>query len=158
MSPARFLPRADYRRLKLAGRDLVAACGGQSRAAEKVTRIGQQQLSKALSLADEFSEVFLPIDVVLDLEADCETPIVTRVLAELASHQVTPLPELTRAASDVAALMAVVKEGSEAFAKISAAVGDGTVTFGEWSEIEPEIDQLLTAGQALKARMRGGRS
>lgn len=123
----RFLPLRDYERLKSAWRDLVKACGGLDRVAE-ITR------AKNKSHASEYGaphclERFPPLDVIADLEADCGTPIVTRILADMLGFDIAAR-EAKPASQPLRALMArMIKETGEATS--------------QWMEHEQDVEGLV---------------
>lgn len=77
---SRYLPTSDYLKLKSAFRRLIKHCGGYE-AASEATRVAYQTLQKYAS--SEHPEIFAPADVVADLEAVADNPIVSEVLARL---------------------------------------------------------------------------
>jgi hypothetical protein len=77
----RQLPLADYLRIKQAWRDLVKACGGPEKVAE-LTRAGNRGLICQYG-QPHCMDRFSPLDVVMDLEAECGVPYVTRILADM---------------------------------------------------------------------------
>lgn len=144
---------ADYLALKGATRRLVEACGGVESAAA-VTRTGFQVLSK-YGLPKE--AVFVPVDVVADLEADAGEPLVTRALAALAGHVLVPLPRgepgkgrwyrhISEVAQDAAAVVQRLGEALE---------DDGDVSRTEAralalrEHVRHAIAELATLDQAL---------
>ena len=76
---------ADERRqIKAATRRLSKLAGGAESACH-VTRVGAPTLSKYGSL--EHTEHFMPADVILDMEKDIGSPVVTAALAGLAGYR-----------------------------------------------------------------------
>ncbi|MCL8385495.1 phage regulatory CII family protein [Xanthobacter aminoxidans] len=150
---------ADYLTLKGATRRLVEACGGVE-SASAVTRTGFQTLSK-YGLPKEI--VFVPVDVVADLEADAGDPLVTRALAALAGHVLVPLPHgdpgkgrwyrhISEIAKDVGSVVQRLGEALE---------DDGEVSKAEMralalrERVQHAIAELATLDRALAELERG---
>lgn len=88
MSKARYLPKADYDRLKSASRDAVQIAGGLKRVVEFITRGSMGRLSEAIS--PDCDGRFPAIDQVADIEAQIGKPIITAVLADMLGCDLTP--------------------------------------------------------------------
>lgn len=88
MTKARFLPKADYDRLKSASRDAVQLAGGLKRVIEFITRGSMGRLSEAIS--PDCDDRFPAIDQVADIEAQIGKPIITAVLADMLGCDLTP--------------------------------------------------------------------
>jgi len=127
-----------YLALKGAFRDLVAAVGGNTRAAT-VSRVGASLISRYGAIHEG---VHAPIDVILDLEQDCGSPIVTRLLAEHAGFDLVP-----RAAAAVDSdvmighLADVSREAGGLVADLGEALRDGRID-------DLERARLLKKGKA----------
>ncbi|MCF3935049.1 hypothetical protein L1787_16720 [Acuticoccus sp. M5D2P5] len=158
MFEARELPRNDYLKIKAACRDLVRAVGGVTRAAA-ITRLDAARISRACSPNDSS---FLPIDVIADLEAHAEDPIVTRTLASLSGFTVIPDEATRPAGSPLQHLAAVAKEHADVVSSISNAYADGEFDADEISAAQDEVREAMEAlanlNQALaeKARRKSG--
>lgn len=143
---ARQLPAADYYKLKGAVRNLVRVAGNGSQAAS-ATRVSQQRLS---DYGNPQAALFMPIDVVADLEAECG-PIVTAELAALCHHLLVPMPESYRDGSVLGRVTGeAMKETSEVFIAISDIMKDGKITGSELARLSHEIDQAMAKLAALK--------
>lgn len=146
---------ADYLALKGATRRLVEACGGVE-AGAAVTRCGFQVLSK---YGRPQEPVFVPVDVVADLEADAGVPLVTRALAQLCGHVLVPLPRaepgagrwyrhISEIAGDVGAVVQRLGEALE---------DDGAVSHAEArrlklrERVQEAMAELATLDHALAA-------
>lgn len=147
-----------YLALKAAMRDLVAAAGGNVRAA-KVSRADSARLSRYGSPQES---MHAPIDVISDLEQEVGDPIVTRILADRAGFVLVPKATLTNpvpAIYDAAA--PVMKEVGDVLTKLGKAMIDGVVTPAEADEILPEAReasaQIHALEEALHARSKRGR-
>lgn len=86
---ARTLDDTAYRGLKTATRRLVDATGGIDPAAAS-TRVGRATMAQYYSPADRDEAVFVPLDVIADLERVTGEPLVTRQLARLAGFDLVP--------------------------------------------------------------------
>jgi hypothetical protein len=154
MTAARYLPGNDYGFLKTASADLVEASGRGQRAAAK-TRVGQQHLSKCCSDAPEFEEVFLPLDVVADLEAACGKPIITAALADLSGHVLVKAPEILRNGSKLGRLTAeALKEIGDVFSELGNILDDDKVAFPEADAFDRQADEAIGKLLALKLQVR----
>ncbi|MGV3651811.1 MAG: phage regulatory CII family protein [Devosia sp.] len=153
MSPANYLPRTDYQRIKAACRDLVHAAGGQSRAAD-IARVGQQHISRCVSASAENETLFLPLDVVIDLEAHAADPVVTREMAQLAGHILVPAPDVARCGIKLGLITAkALKEVGEAFATLGGYLDDGTICKAEGAHVAREIDEAILMLTRLKLQV-----
>ncbi|WP_108661059.1 phage regulatory CII family protein [Acuticoccus kandeliae] len=149
MLGARELPEADYLKLKAASRDLVRAVGGVTKAAQ-VTRLDAGRISRAASNNDSS---FLPLDVVADLEAHAEDPIVTRVLAGMSGFTVVPDEVTPSRSSPLQLLTAVVKEGADVVATLTEAYADGELDLDEIAMAQEQIRQDMEALANLNKRL-----
>lgn len=146
----RQLPAADYLALKGASRRLVTGAGLGPRAAN-VTRVRQQQLSE---YGQPEQKLFMPIDVVADLEAEAG-PIVTAQLAALCNHLLVPVPQAVGSGTMLGQVTAAaLKDTSQVFVELANALGDGKVTGAEADAIAREIDEALARLAALKLQVR----
>jgi hypothetical protein len=150
MSPARYLSKREYDRLKAAFRELVRAVGGPN-AAERITRVSHQQIVRYGSMATDFADVFAPIDVISDLEAECGNPIVSRELAEMAQHMVVPMPVLPGSTCRIDILTAnAVSRFGTMLTELAEARADGKISAAEANELDPMIDDLISKLVKLK--------
>lgn len=148
----RYLPASDYSALKASTRHLVLTVGGPS-AAANITRGDHQSVSRYGSANPEHDERFMPIDVVADLESECEQPIVTRMLAEQAGFLLVPMP---RAAGGLALQMITakaLKETSEVFVSLADSLGDGKVDTAEADKVCKDIDEAIAKLAALRLQV-----
>lgn len=139
--------------LKRKTRELIAAAGGQVKAAQKC-RISQQQLQRCASLNAEHSSAFVTLDVVLCLENDTDRPIVTEYLAEAAGAVLVMVPQVAAGAVDLLQLLAAQsKESSDLTAAICAALADGKINSSEAHQAIDEIDQLVRVAMQMRAEL-----
>ena len=81
----RAISDAWFSRIKAATRDLVKACGGLERAGE-IARVGKSTVGRWQHIGEED---IIPITAVMALEADCDRPYVTRIMADLNGRGLT---------------------------------------------------------------------
>lgn len=113
-------------RIKAATRDLVAAVGGQERAAMLCgwARSSVQRWGDAEAARDVINAV-----AIAALEADCGLPLVTAVLAEINGRAVGPRPGPGSNGPDLMELTAeLAAESGEALQTIISAAADGQVS------------------------------
>jgi hypothetical protein len=127
----RQLPSREYAAVKAAWRELVDLCGGPNQAT-KYTRVAASLLSR-YGAAHE--EMFAPIDVVMDLEAQVGEPVVTRVLADIAGQSLVTKPEARPATDFVKHLGEVGHDTGDVLSNFSAAIADGKVDEKEASAL-----------------------
>lgn len=146
---ARQLPESDYFKIKAATRQLVKVAGNSSHAA-LITRVSQQRLSE---YGAPQSALYMPIDVVADLEAEVG-PVLTAQLAALSHHLLVPMPEACRAGSVLGRVTGeAMKETSEVFIAIADIIKDGKITGDEAKRFAVEIDEALAKLVALKLQV-----
>ncbi|MFP9138721.1 phage regulatory CII family protein [Devosia sp. XGJD_8] len=146
---ARQLPESDYFKLRAATRRLVKFAGNGSQAA-LITRVSQQRLSE---YGQPEAQLFIPIDVVADLEAECG-PVVTTELAALSNYLLVPMPEACRKGAVLGRITGeAMKETSEVFITIADIIKDGVVTGAEVKRLSHEIDEALAKLVALKLQV-----
>lgn len=161
MSAARYLPGSDYLALKGATASLFAAAGGQSAAARTAGRVGQQQLSKYASLAEDQAECFVPLDIVADIEAEiCSRggrPVITERLAEMAGYELVPV-----AADGKAGLLrlfgAVGRASALAMSRMAEDLADGTISPAEARQQHQDVRAWIDAlcrYEAVLAKVSG---
>ncbi len=145
--------REPNRWLKLKTKALIKACGGleeASRACEESCRpYSAPHLSRAQNPG--YPDAYLPIDIVLCLEAYCGAPLVTAAMAE-----VRPAGEVVGSLRDEVG--DVIERGGDLFKAVRAATADGRVDPREGAEIEAMLDEFFAelhqARQALGEAMR----
>lgn len=153
MTSGRQLPDRDYQALKAATRQLVNAAGG-SVAAAAVTRGDHQSISRYGSAHPDNDGRFIPVDVIADLESECEQPVLTRELARLSGHLLVPVPHVVRSGTALGVITAkALKETSEVFVALAEGMGDGKICADDAANISREIDEALTKLAALKLQV-----
>ena len=152
MTADRYLPKNDYLALKAATRRLVTLAG-RGPAAAQITRVGQQELS---NYGNPYSErvVFMPADVIADLEAECSQPVVTGLLAEMLGFVLVPLPQKVPGLAPLATRLGQLgKEAGDVFIVLGQALKDGEITADEGEHGRREIDELVLAALTLRAEL-----
>lgn len=143
--------RADPNRwLKLKTRQLIAACGGLDEAsracAEGCRHYSIPHLSRCQVAG---GSDFLPIDIVMCLEAYCGEPIVTRAMAE-ARPSVVTAGDLRDELSDV------VEGGAALMTRYRAVMADGRMDAVERGEFSALLDQLVEEVREAQAALKPG--
>lgn len=154
MARGRQLPDRDYQVLKGATRQLVTAAGGPV-VASSITRGDHQGISRYGSTHPDHVDRFMPIDVVADLESECEQPVLTATLARLSGHLLVPVPNVVGSGSVLGVVTAkALKETSEVFVALADRLGDGTLSATDAAHIGAEIDEALSKLAALKLQVQ----
>lgn len=150
----RQLPASDYEAIRAGTRRLITLVGGPV-AAAAVTRGDHQNISRYGSAHPDNAERFMPLDVAADLEAECEQPVLTKLLARLAGYMLVALPRALRSGSALGVITAAsLKETADVFVALGASLGDGRLSAGEAANIEREIDEAMAKMAALKLQVQ----
>lgn len=148
----RQLPRNDYLAIKAATRQLVKQAGGLDNAAA-VTRPGRSALSDYGN--PNHDDVFMPADVIADLETEISEPLLTAALARLQGCELMRVEFGGKVDPKWAeGLAAMGKEISEAFAKAGMALANGgDIDAGEIRTLEliREFDEALGSVARVRA-------
>ncbi len=147
---ARHFGSETYLNLKAACRDVVALAGGISRCVG-LTRASQSKLSEALSPAVE--DRFMAIDQIMDLEADCGQPVVSRFLAGLAGYDLTPFVASGQPRTLYQEFSKLILDGADVQARFATAMAEGQVEAKRIPEILVAIDRQLEDLHELKASL-----
>ena len=154
MNKGRQLPDRDYQALKAATRQLVNAAGGTV-AAAAITRGDHQSISRYGSAHPDNADRFMPIDVLADLESECEQPVLTKALARLSGHLLVQVPQVVRSGTALGVVTAgALKETSEVFVALADAMGDGRLCAADAVNVGREIDEALAKLAALKLQVQ----
>ena len=146
----RYLSENEYASLTQAFRTLVRLCGGPS-ASARIARVSQQQISRYMSSDPEHATQFPALDVIADLEAECEQPTVTRLLAEMEGFVLVPMPKAASMCDSmelIARVSTVLSEVSDVSGGVADALKDGHITHAETKKLHKEV---LEAQEALAA-------
>ncbi|HEX4890603.1 MAG TPA: hypothetical protein VFW37_09600 [Alphaproteobacteria bacterium] len=144
---------SDYALLKQASRRLIKACGGLE-AAAMITRVRHSELARYY---DPSEKLFMPIDVMADLEAISRNPLVTRCLAQMQDFSLIPLQlHLTSEPGHhwTALLASLGEETAAALKQVGAALAEhGTLTAQSMNnyQLTLHLDNLVRAALQLKA-------
>ncbi len=128
------------RDLKRIARRLVEACDGAD-AASKACRVSPQKLS---DYGNPNSPLFMPIDVVADLQADCGKDIVSASLSRQ-FRATGPCTDLLNATMDVSEAVLAQQ------CAVRAALADGAMSQRELDEIAQHIAQAEAALDNMRA-------
>ncbi len=149
---ARPRSESDYTSLKQASKRLIKACGGLE-AASMVTRVGHSELARYY---DPSEKLFMPIDVVADLEAIAGNALVCQSLAHMLGFALIPVqPQMSVEPSHhwTALLAQLGEETAQALRQIGAALTDhGTLTAQSINnyQLTRHLDNLIQAAMQLK--------
>lgn len=154
----RQLPRADYLALKAATRALVETAGGARSAASRVRDgIDAARLSR---YGSPHEPLFMPLDIIADLEAETGEPAIARALAELAGCDLVRRATAAPRGQIAQNFAAIAAEAGDVFKVTGAALGDGAITAAEARTMRHEGIELARAvAQFLAdvdALLRGG--
>lgn len=143
---------------KVASRALVRAVGGQEACPAFARYTRHQAYSEFASI--EHADKFVPIDVVIDLEAVTHGmpghPHVTRYLCERAGGTFVALPTAEQTIKDFhAAVAALIRESHDVATRLIDALGDGRVTPEEVlaGKMIDETNALIGVGVNLRAML-----
>lgn len=141
-------------RVKAATRDLVERCGGVVRAGQ-ITNVSKSEISRWQSVGDEG---IITVPAALALEAECDAPLVTAVMADLNGRRLSDEAIEGEAARclvrDHSTLM---RHAAEVTAAMADAMADGTVTPAEAERIDRaarDLDQSLDRLRSSLAQTR----
>lgn len=134
----RLLPTADYLRIKAAFRDLVDQAGGPTRAATK-TRTDASYLSR---YGNPNESMQAPIDVIMDLEADVNEPVVTRVMAELAGFSLVDKAAGVPADSFAQDVGETAKDAGALLSAFGEALADNKIDASDAKRTLPRLHEL----------------
>lgn len=145
-------PPEPNRWLKLKTKLLIKACGGLEEASAACAASCRPYSVSHLSRCQRpETPDFLPVDIVLSLEAYCGEPLVTAAMAE-----VRPVRDVVGCLRDEVADF--IERGGDVSRAVRAAFADGVIDPGEGAEIGALLDAAFTdlhqARQALAEAMR----
>lgn len=141
---------ADPKRwLKLKTRQLIDRCGGLEEASRACRETCRPYSVPHLSRCQvPTAPDFLPIDIVLCLEAYCGEPIITGAMSE-ARPSVVVAGELRDELADI------VEGGAAAMARCRAAMSDGRLDAAERAELAASLDALAEEVRQAQAALAG---
>lgn len=150
-------PSNDHQRdaLKRATSHQVRQAGGQE-AAAALTRVGRQTVQTYCSASADHGDVYMPLDVLLDLTLDAvardEEPVLLREICALAGGAYVAGPGAGGAAPDFGRLLALTvgSGGAAAAAVCQALADDGQVSAAEVHDLKI-LELLSRAIESLTA-------
>jgi hypothetical protein len=153
MSARGYYKARDVGTLNAAQAELIAACGGPSEAAGKCS-VGKSVL-QAASDKDQ-SKRFLSTRTVVELEAACDQPIVTRFLA---AERGCIVEQVRRSSSRPLALILgkITSEFGELLTAAAIDAANGKLTKGSAAILLDETDDVICALVDFRAKCREAR-
>ena len=136
----RDITATDRAAIKTATRLLVKRVGGLD-AAASACRYAKSAI--AATYDPHRMDRSMPIDVVADLEAVAEAPLITEVLARLSGHALVPIG--AGGGMEAQAIARVGQRAAEVFAAWAAAHADARVTDAERQRVAQELLELQRA-------------
>ena len=134
-------------RIKSATRDLVKLCGGVVRSGE-ITHRSKTEVSRWQSVGDpDVIDLF----AALALEADCDVPVVTTVMAELNGRRLTDEVSAQSAKSLLERHAEVMRRSAELSIQVAVALEDNTMTPAEAELVDRAASEQEEALRGLRA-------
>ncbi|WP_245409747.1 hypothetical protein [Pararhizobium haloflavum] len=124
-----------FHRLKAAQKDLIKRCGGIDRAAE-LTSVSRSQVGRWNNPGDPD---LITLPAMLMLEAECEAPLVTAVLAGINGRRIADPDEASLSGASACVLSAhaaTITKASELMSVGAQALADGKVSPAEAAEMD----------------------
>lgn len=139
---------AVFLRLKAGAADLVDLCGGQKRAGE-IIGVSQQQISK---IVNRETRDMLSLRAMLMLEAECGVPVLTRVCAELQSHQLErgEAPAGAAPSNPYVAIADISTEYSEAVQEFALRTADGVFSNADGAALDRRLSDIVEKAEAFR--------
>ncbi len=145
-----------FYRLKAAQRDLIKQCGGIERAAD-ISSFGKSTVGRWNNATDP---ELMPMPAILLLEAECGTPLVTSVMAELNGRRLNdPDHEAGTTGNILSRYAEAVRQAGELMATGAQAFADGKVTPTEATQLDrvaSDVERALSEFRKILAGARGG--
>lgn len=141
----------EHRALRTLTRVLVERLGGLD-AAAACTRVNRSRLAEYYAPQ---GDAFIPADVLADLEAVAEAPLVTAELARLAGCALLPLRSV--AEEELARLLAELgQEVAQAFGAYAEALRAGRCPIQDRARLAAEVGDIVRVGQEILGALRVG--
>ncbi|NBN78700.1 hypothetical protein GWI72_10520 [Microvirga tunisiensis] len=145
--------------LKRASAHQVRCAGGQE-AAAALTRVGRQTVQTYCSAAPDHADVYMPLDVMLDLTLDAvardEPPLLLREICALAGGAYVAGPAAAGVATDWGRLLAAIagQHGEAVAAVCQALADDGQVSADEVRalNIRELLSRVIESLTAMRTR------
>lgn len=145
-----FLPAGTSALLKVATRELIAACGGAA-VAVAATGLSKGQISRCQG--EGYPDV-LPLWAALILEMRCGRPVMARLLASLTGHEVVTVDAGGDGdGSHVGDLVEVARTGAAVTTEMGVALADGVVTGREADVVQAAISRHQQSLDRTRARL-----
>jgi len=125
--------------LKAGFRELVKLVGGQDYAA-RLLGVSQSRISE--NAAPHQPDCTARIHHIAALEAEAGVPVVTRILAELAGHELVPLGTFKTEDPHIH-LARIIKDAGEVSIAISQALADGRISPAEARTLKQEAEEAI---------------
>lgn len=135
--------------LKAGFRELVKLVGGQDYAA-RLLGVSQSRISE--NAAPHQPDCTARIHHIAALEAEAGVPVVTRILAELAGHELVPLGTFKTEDPHIH-LARIIKDAGEVSIAISQALADGRISPAEARTLKREAGGAIEAMHGFVAQM-----
>lgn len=143
-----------FYRLKAAQRDLIKQCGGIERAAD-ISSFGKSTVGRWNNATDA---ELMPMTAVLLLEAECGTPLVTSVMADLNGRRLADPDEFGQGVGNILSRYAeTVRHAGELMATGAQAFADNNVTPAEATQLDrvaADVERSLSEFRRLLAGAR----
>lgn len=147
------LTTAERMSLKAEVRLMVREAGGQEACAAASDRIKRHQSFNDYGDPQK-ADRHMSLDTVAEIERFNKNPRITRRLAALAGYLLVPLPTVTACGTRLGRITAkALKETSDVFAGLGAALDDDKITAREAQELAIEIDEAMAKLAALKLQI-----
>ncbi len=144
-----------FYRLKAAQRDLIKQCGGIERSAD-ISSFGKSTVGRWNSATDA---ELMPMTAVLLLEAECGTPLVTTVMAELNGRRLADPDDLGQGTGNILSRYAeAVRQSGELMAVGAQAFADGKVTPAEATQLDRVASDVERSIAEFRRILAGARS
>lgn len=150
---ARQMKAVDYALIKAQTRRLISAAGGLE-SAEQVTRVKKSVIGDYQNVAA--TAMFMPVDIVADLESDTGLPYVTEALVKLAGGYMVRVPSIISEAAFPQQFAIIAKETSDVFERAAHALQDGKVSAEESQKLLFEISEAINALAQARAILEKG--
>lgn len=137
--------------LKAAFRELLRLNGGQDCAA-RLLATSQSRISENAS--PHHPDCTPRIHQIAALEADAQSPIVTKVLAQLQGYELVPLGSFQTEDPHLH-LARIIKDTGEVTGAISQSLADGKISQDEARRLKREADEAIDALHGFVAQMNG---
>ena len=147
-------PSTEQERLELkAATRRALQLAGRANAFALVTRVEGPVLSKYASPAEQTA--FMPVDVVLDLEREAGSPVLTEILAAMQGFRLVPIGEGERQPVGYEDLARLNKESSDVVQSLANGLRDGDLDPAERRGTRQEIAENIAALRLVDRKLAG---